>query len=298
YLTIPEILAVVELAAHDMAELVDNYLPGGHLLTIRDFRRARTATDWYLTANKVYWAVSALLSPINTGLRYLASQVGLSRPLQVLQQNLLAWFYVAYLQRLGTYLIDLNSGRLRVGARRYRELLQQRRSQDGVAAAPPEDTAPADEAAVPQAPVVQVTVLGQVKTGKSSLINALLGEQLARTDVVPMTSEITRYELKHPDLSTTLRLLDTVGYANTGPRADQVKATRQAAQESDLLLLVLHARNPARHADLEMLRALRSWFESRPDLKQVPILGVLTHIDLLSPALEWSPPYEWREPTR
>jgi hypothetical protein len=28
------------------------------------------------------------------------------------------------------------------------------------------------------------------------------------------------------------------------------------------------------------------------------MLGVLTHIDLLRPVLEWSPPYEWREPVR
>src|SRR5262245_11484698 len=34
-LTIPEILAVIELASHDMAEIVDKYLPGGHLLTIK-----------------------------------------------------------------------------------------------------------------------------------------------------------------------------------------------------------------------------------------------------------------------
>jgi hypothetical protein len=65
-----------------------------------------------------------------------------------------------------------------------------------------------------------------------------------------------------------------------------------------LLLLVLHARNPARQADVDMLRALQSWFDSRPDLKQVPILAVVTHIDLLSPAMEWSPPYNWQEPTR
>jgi predicted GTPase len=28
------------------------------------------------------------------------------------------------------------------------------------------------------------------------------------------------------------------------------------------------------------------------------MLGVLTHIDLLRPVLEWSPPYDWREPNR
>jgi predicted GTPase len=75
-------------------------------------------------------------------------------------------------------------------------------------------------------------------------------------------------------------------------------ATRELAQTSDILLLVLHARNPGRQADLQMLQGLRQWFEERPDLKRPPILAVVTHIDLLSPAMEWSPPYNWQEPTR
>ena len=29
-----------------------------------------------------------------------------------------------------------------------------------------------------------------------------------------------------------------------------------------------------------------------------PVLAVMTHIDLLSPALEWAPPYNWQEPER
>jgi predicted GTPase len=143
-----------------------------------------------------------------------------------------------------------------------------------------------------------MTLLGQVKMGKSSLINAFLGEQRAVTDVLPATAQVARYELQPANIPTRLVLLDTVGYAHTGPRADQVEATRDAAQQSDLLLLVLHARNPARQADLEMLQQLRDWFTSRPDLKRPRILAVLTHIDLLSPAMEWAPPYDWQAPKR
>jgi predicted GTPase len=65
-----------------------------------------------------------------------------------------------------------------------------------------------------------------------------------------------------------------------------------------LLLLVLHARNPARQADLAMLRQLSNWFAARQDLKMPRILAVLTHIDLLSPAMDWSPPYDWERPQR
>jgi predicted GTPase len=95
-----------------------------------------------------------------------------------------------------------------------------------------------------------------------------------------------------------MSILDTVGYGHTGPRQDQMPATQDAAQQSDLLLLVLHARNPARQPDLVMLQALRKWYLSRPDLKMPRILGVLTHIDLLSPGMEWQPPYRWQQPTR
>jgi predicted GTPase len=192
--------------------------------------------------------------------------------------------------RLGTYLLDLNSGRLRVGARRYRELL------DGALAGP--GSVPAAGATSDQARHVVLTVMGQVKAGKSSFINALLGEQRARTDVLPATGEIIRYELQPEGIASKLVFLDTVGYGHTGPREDQLRATQEAARQSDLLLLVVHARNPARQADVELLRALRGWFAVRQELKMPPILGVMTHIDLLSPAMEWQPPYNWPEPRR
>jgi uncharacterized protein len=297
-LTIPEILAVIELAARDLAEMVDQYLPGGHLLTIRNWRQAGQVSEWYTKASNVYWAISALFSPVNTAVRYGASKLGLSRPLQMLQSNVLAWFYTAYIHRVGTYLIDVNSGRLRIGAKRYRELTQRAESTEASApSAAGEKTAP--PAAPPtHVPATKLVVLGQVKAGKSSLINALLGERRAATDVLPATNSVTRYELRSPDEAGELVLLDTAGYGHAGPKADQLADTHDALQQSDLAILVSSARDPAREADLVQLRELREWFAARPHLKMPRILGVLTHIDLLSPLLEWSPPYDWLEPKR
>jgi predicted GTPase len=291
-LTIPELLAAVELATGDMAELMDRYVPGGHFLCIDDFRRARQALGWYRSANRAYWVVAAVFAPVSTGLRYLASRFGMSLPWGMLQQNLLVWFYAAYIHRLGAYLIDLNTGRLRVGAPRYREL----RSRRTDAA---HGSAPAAEAdAVDPLPEVVVALLGQAKSGKSSLANALLGERRAATDVLPVAEGVERYRVRPPGIPSELVLLDTVGYGNAGPRADQVKATRAAAQQSDLQLLIVHARNPARQADLDMLKSLKDWFAEHPDRKRPPLIAVMTHIDLLSPMMEWAPPYRWQQPTR
>jgi predicted GTPase len=289
-LTIPELLTAAELASHDLGEMVDRYLPAGHLLTIDHWRKTRQAADLYQKASNLTWLIYSLFSPVETGARFAASKFGISMPWQKLQHNLLLWFYTAYVNRVGAYLIELHSGRLRVGVRRYRELVLKEKQSHQPVGELAGDGQVADQ--------VAISVIGQTKVGKSSFINAVLGSERAHTDVVRATKEITRYDLNAPDGTTRLACLDTVGYAHTGAKEDQIKATQQAAQESDLLVLVLHARNPARSADVELLRSLRSWYASRPDLKLPPTVAVLTHIDLLSPAMEWNPPYDWHNPKR
>lgn len=312
--TVPEFLTVIELAAHDLGELVDQYLPAGHLMTVDNWRQARKATEWYQKLNNAYWLISAAFSPVNTGIRYATAQIGMSKPWQMLQQNLTAWFYLAFVDRLGRYLIDLNSGRLRVGAGRYRELIQtaarseergaesdlrHAESGDGQEGAPrSRPAAPRAADAAEQVRKISLLVFGQVKAGKSSFINAVLGAQGACTDILPATADIKRYELHPPGISTRLEFLDTPGYGLGGPNDDELRAVEEAARQADLLLLVVQANNPARQADLDVLLKLRRWFASRPELRMPPVLAIMTHIDLLSPALEWKPPYNWREPTR
>ena len=93
-------------------------------MTVDGWKRARRAVEMYKQFSNVYWAAAAMINPIQTGLRYLASQVGIGTPSKKLQENLLLWFYTSYVHRLGHYLIEVHSGRLRVGADKYRELLE------------------------------------------------------------------------------------------------------------------------------------------------------------------------------
>src|SRR5262249_43633954 len=148
--------------------------------------------------------------------RYLASQAGMSWPWQLLQENVILWFYTAYVHRLGSYLIELNSGRLRAGAKRYLEL------QKASGPPAPDDTEPADTVRT-----VAFVLIGQTKAGKSSVVNALLGEQKAFTDVLPATATSTRYALQPAGIPNRLELVDTVGYGNAGPKEDQLRATEE-----------------------------------------------------------------------
>lgn len=303
--TVPEILTVIELASHDLNALARKYVPGSHMMTVDNWRTARKAVDWYRRASNVYWVASAVLDPLKTATRYFAAKYGMGKPLEQFQQHAILWFYTAYVRELGFYLIELYSGRLKVGVTRYRELMEEHGHTPGEPqlVVPPSDyqvNGATDEPTTPSPKSANVTlaIIGQVKAGKSSLINALLGERRAATDVLPLTNEVTRYELISPGVPSKLDLLDTTGYGRAGADEDNLEETADAVQSSDLVLLVTHARNPARKADVDFLARLRKWFGERPHLRFPPMLVVLTHADLLTPAMEWSPPYDWAGGTR
>jgi uncharacterized protein len=303
-LTVPEILAAAQLAVEDVSEWVHDYVPGSHLLTVKQWRMLSNAPDWYRTASNVTWAVAVLVNPWNIG-RYFTSKYTIEPLARQMQANILAKFYVVFIRHVGFYLIEMNSGRLRGGAERYREVMQKLDGRSGVRQRAKEKSAPPTEAetgggAVKPTERVEVTValVGQVKAGKSSLVNALLGEQQAATDVLPLTKHVQRFRLELPDSPDRLVLLDTAGYSQDGATTTQVAETRVAFRQADLVLLVMNVTSPARDADRRMIEELRNWYKANVRLKPPPVVGVLTHIDGLSPMMEWSPPYDWNEPKR
>lgn len=306
-LTLPEVLACVELASADLGGMVQRYVPGVHLMRLRDVRTANKAYGWYKTGQNVFWAGSAVLNPISTGLRYLASRTALGTLMNRIRDNLLLWFHTAFIHQLGRYLIELNSGRLKVGVKRYREILTQHEAppQEEVASRSAVDAAgPAvtgADLATSAAPAVAVhkpitlAVLGAVKAGKSSLSNALLGRQSAAVDRLPVPTG-TRYD-------TTLAggqgvsLHDTSGYGERINDEDFAAAV-EASRDADLILLVTPAMNPGRKADVDLLDRLKEWFAGKPHLRMPPVVAVVNQVDLVSPKAEWSPPYDWQAGTR
>lgn len=305
HLTLPEVLACVELASADLDELVRKYVPGSHLLRIRDLKLGRKAADYAKTAQNIYWAGAALLDPLQTAIRYLASKAALGTMLDRLQNNVILWFHTAFIHHMGRYLIELNSGRLRVGVKRYRELLAQHQAPpaDDPTARPAVSTAQIGDATVTAAAntatgpkAITIGILGSVKAGKSSLVNALLGRAAAQVDRLPVTAGV-RYDYQLPD-GQPVSILDTSGYGQDGPTDADFASAVEASRDADLILLVTQATVPGRQNDLDLLGRLRAWFAEKPHLRMPPVVVVVSHVDLLSPKAEWSPPYDWQTGTR
>ena len=321
HLTLPEILACAELASADLDELVQKYVPGVHMLRIQDMKRAREAVGWYNTGRNVMWAGSAVINPIETGLRYLSSRFALGGMLDRLQDNIALWFHTAFVNLLGKYLVELNSGRLKVGVKRYREIISgYDPSAPGVystsggsghdgepkpeaAAGPSEperqrrdDAAPVAGAPAPTKPI-GIAVLGPVKAGKSSVVNALVGKQSATVDALPVAHNGTRYQFTM-DGGQAVSVLDTAGYGQDGPSEEEFVAAAEAAQQADLILFVTGATSPGRKPDVEFIDRLKAYFAARPHLKLPPLVCVVNQVDLVSPKAEWTPPYNWATGTK
>jgi hypothetical protein len=291
-LTVTEILAATQLAIEDSARWVEQFVPGSHLLTVSQWRKLAQAPSWWRAASNAAWAMRIVLQPAALG-RFVTTRMATASTMGQLREHALAWFHLAFLRYVGFYLIEMNSGRLRGGATRYRDAMRSLQRDTAAATA----GRAAEDASERRATQVAIALLGQVNAGKSSVVNALLGERKATVDVLPKTKEVTRYTLRLADSADELTLLDTPGYGSAEAASSQFRETLEAASQADLVLLVMNVTNPARQLDLATFRQLNEWYASQARLKQPAIVGVLTHADGLSPMMEWNPPYDWVQPS-
>ena len=131
-------------------------------------------------------------------------------------------------------------------------------------------------------------VVGEVKSGKSSLLNALFGDEFARVDVLPATDRvyIFRYgnEEKTTDVSPRLterhlpipflrdfNVVDTPG-TNTMVKEHQM-TTEDFLPRADIVLFVFSVANPWTQSNWEFLKFLqKTWLKN--------VIFVLQQIDL------------------
>lgn len=288
-LTLIEIFSVIHLAVEDLENWVLENVPGSNLATIGDLAQLPKLAKLWDVGQGLLFIASSITNPS----RLLTYPLWRSttRVTVELQNEVIRAFYQQYLSQIGYYLIEMYSGRLRGGSRIYRQQFGH------VAGALHAAGGDASQLAKLHDSNTTIAVMGQVKAGKSSLVNALVRGRVAATSILPETRQVQCYEFALPDSPNVLRVLDTPGYSEADISKRQRVETQSAAQVADIILLVMAANVPARQSDVQFVRELQQFYRVRPNLRPPPIIGVLTHIDLLSPVREWTPPYDWRNPT-
>lgn len=142
-------------------------------------------------------------------------------------------------------------------------------------------------------PPLRVLVGGRVNAGKSSLVNALAGEVVTAVDVLPTTVGAHGHGAGGTDGRADLTLIDHAGLDDGAALAGLVAA----AVESDMILWVVAANQPAHDLDRRFLEGVRAYFQVHSDWLPPPVVVVMSHIDRLRPFNEWAPPYDLTAPT-
>lgn len=285
---VPHVLKVVELVAADLRRSVTNNVPGTHLVTVQQVVQLQR---WWQRAHKAWGAVYSLYrvgrvlaNPSGALLR----EAGEALAEGVWRQSVgdvRAWLVDYTIKKAGYYAILLYSGQLVLDERLARDLPPP--SADEMQRVDEREEALAAEP-------LRVVVMGQVKAGKSSLVNALFGQTKAAVDVLPATARAAAYRYEQAGLAHAL-VIDTGGYGGDGG-AQLIAELEEQIKRCDLLLVVLSALNAARAPDRCMLDRVRQLCSQQPRRAPPAVLAVVTHIDLLRPRGEWSPPYDLRSP--
>jgi hypothetical protein len=276
HVPIVDLLTALELAAEDLGNLC-RQMPGGDLVTPAHWKHAVRAAGYIQKANDIYTYLLPIFQPM-TGLVRLGTQKLMVGPAwKNMQQNLMRWFFRAYVNRLGTHLVELYSGRLVIGADHYRRLTRKARRQ-------------AEETA--QAPVVAVA--GARKSGKSRLIVAL--DRVRAGDLAPVRARLAASGLDEAlaDRLKELQWLEVPGYkVKPGQDTARERATRreavEAAVEADLLVLVIDATRDDFFEDIQFAQDWEAWFRAHPGRDVPPALAVVTGGDRLDPDGQASP---------
>lgn len=283
---VPHVLLIVELVSRDLREAFSERVPGAHILTLHDFVRMRwLAGVW----RRVYflWRVASFgFSPVAAILREIR-QAAAGGLVSASRGEVKQWAVGFSVRKAGYYAIQLYSGQLVLDGAELAEF-QTRGSRRALHRA---KTAQDRLEGEP----LRILVTGQVKAGKSSLINALFGETRAAVDVVPRTASLQPYLLERRGIPQAI-IFDTAGYQDGEEARHQAEELREEALRADLILLVCSARSAARRADRQLLDEIRRAIQAEPDRRMPPVVAVLAHVDQLRPFAEWDPPYDLVRP--
>lgn len=125
----------------------------------------------------------------------------------------------------------------------------------------------------PKANRLHIAIFGRRNAGKSSLINALTGQDIALVSSFAGTTTDPVYKAMELLPLGPVVIIDTAGLDDSGEVGElRIKKTKEVMDKTDLALLVFTSDSPN-------LSFEKEWFEELKERK-IPVIGVVNKIDL------------------
>jgi uncharacterized protein len=272
-LTVSKALEISERALRDLRSEIIDVLPVVNSIRLADVEWARRAAEHLPTAHAV--AASTMLAnrvrrllfnpPVAIAYEIVNVFEASSEKLRTGQAARIA--AGIFVRKVGTYAIQAFSGQASLDLTTL-------------------------QAVATDAPL-RILLLGPLNAGKSSLLNAMFGQQRSTSNVLPCPGVKGEHILDH-DGGLRAVVLDSDGFGGAGDEAAR-RRLFETVESVDLIVAVTSARQAARKLECETLEEARRRFAASTRRVCPPIIVVATHIDELRPHREWSPPYNFLE---
>ena len=266
--SVPEALLMVDRVITRLRRDLRQQVPFSDTISLRTLwwiwsnRNQLTAAGGYL---HTAWRVQrALINPPAAALQE-AQNLLMGRAMGDLRDTGETTVQRVILEEVARAAIDLYSGHLRYSDAELLEVDLASRAMD-VAAAMDDDLP------------LRLVVAGQISAGKTSLVNALIGEERGETDMAPTTPGLVTLEAEIDGIAFTLA--DTAGIDGSQAAEAQIL---QEMWDADMILWVIRANRPARAPDIALLAKFHARFTAEPERRQPPVIFTLAATDHLLP---------------
>ena len=274
--TVPEALALIERVSGKLRPMIADNVPFGDQLSVGQVLRIyrwRSAID---LANRAYdiWRIVRFMNPLAAATQEVRERLTKSMYASV-REELAKRIAAAYVREVGRAAIDLYSGRLKVEGKSL---------DSHVTVATSSDHKTLDAPSEP----IRILLAGQTGSGKSSLVNAMAGEVHVAADTLPTESGFQPVRIAREGMPDMI-LIDAPGLSYDDR---SLTTLAEKAASADIVIWTAGANRADRDLDRRGLAMLDAYFDKRTDLRPPPRLLALSHVDVLRPQRDWSPPYD------
>ena len=282
--SLPELLIMTEEVSRRYRLILETHVPFIENFSLSLLRQGYENKEKFKSGFKSAtwiwntWRVIRLTSPVAAIITEIRGQF-LGKLFSHVNSEIQLKLKQALLQEVVSVSISLYSGRFKVDDRNLESSLSHQADKERIA--------------LPLDPL-RICLIGQVSSGKSSIINALTKRMLAEINILPSTEEVTIYRCAIEGLDA-ISLVDLPGF--DGQKSTEKNLLKEVTN-CDLILWVLKANQPAKSLDTEFKKLLDDYYAraENQSLKRPTIIGILSQVDRLNPTAEWDPPYDLETP--